>query len=65
MSFWITAGLCKVILPYSIKDRILMSQTFVYRIYSFDEANQLLRDYGFEYQPVKIRDNLFIEFNKL
>jgi SAM-dependent methyltransferase len=50
----------------SNNDKIVMSQTINYRVYSFDDAVKLLADYGFEYQPVReIKDNLFIEFKKL
>lgn len=43
---------------------IVMSQTIDYRVYNFDEALDLLGEYGFGYDPHSGRGSHFIEFRK-
>lgn len=43
---------------------IVIAQTIHYRTYSFTEAQRLLVAHGFEYQPVKNNEKLFLEFKK-
>jgi cyclopropane fatty-acyl-phospholipid synthase-like methyltransferase len=43
---------------------IVMAQTIDYRVYSFDEALDLLGDYGFGYDHATGRGSHFIEFHK-
>ena len=43
---------------------IVMSQTIDYRVYDFDEALDLLGEYGFGYDPASGRGSHFIEFRK-
>jgi len=43
---------------------IVMSQTIDYRVYRFDEALDLLGEFGFGYDPANGRGSHFIEFRK-
>ena len=43
----------------------LMKQTTHYRTYSFVETQELLANYGFQYQPIDTKNKLFLEFKKI
>ncbi|MCW5212121.1 class I SAM-dependent methyltransferase [Desulfobulbus sp. TB] len=48
------------------EDKLLMSQTINYRVYSFEEALSLLAEFGFEYQAIEESDNhIFSKFKRV
>nr|VFK04547.1 MAG: hypothetical protein BECKH772B_GA0070898_104581 [Candidatus Kentron sp. H]VFK04680.1 MAG: hypothetical protein BECKH772A_GA0070896_104471 [Candidatus Kentron sp. H]VFK08114.1 MAG: hypothetical protein BECKH772C_GA0070978_104881 [Candidatus Kentron sp. H] len=48
------------------EDRTVMTQTILYRTYTFDEAISLLADHGLVYNPEKRTESeFFVEFEKI